>query len=293
MSHISHCMCPSCKDGTLHASDCAAHNMPAHPSGPCDCGALAASEARDVGNEEIEAVIACLGDDAAMLRGLDQYEEVSANMERAAELLATRASEAAPIDPLSDEGQRAGYERSPVEAAPVAVGDAKNGVTLTGTQLLAALDFIAPDRDTDREQLEGEVTIQSGTGHSGDGLYCWCAEYPGEGAVLLADEIDGSTYAPREIEPVPHWPYCKHCKAAFQFDAARAAARCDCGENEWNDARPAGWVPNPALAAQAAPSAPDALDEMTRSRNTWRALAEAAKRDLHAFGEARQKNGGK
>ncbi|MDN7609532.1 hypothetical protein QZM28_22835 [Burkholderia multivorans] len=62
-------------------------------------------------------------------------------------------------------------------------------VTLSGAQLLEALDFIAPDRDTD--QLESEVTIQYGEGHTGKGMYCWCTEYPDEGAIFL----DGSTPA--------------------------------------------------------------------------------------------------
>jgi len=33
-----HCQCFACKDGILHASDCAVHNGPAYPAGPCDCG---------------------------------------------------------------------------------------------------------------------------------------------------------------------------------------------------------------------------------------------------------------
>ena len=33
-----HCQCIACKDGILHASDCAVHNGPAYPAGPCDCG---------------------------------------------------------------------------------------------------------------------------------------------------------------------------------------------------------------------------------------------------------------
>lgn len=33
-----HCMCIACKDGVLHKSDCAVHNMPAYPNGPCNCG---------------------------------------------------------------------------------------------------------------------------------------------------------------------------------------------------------------------------------------------------------------
>ena len=32
------CQCPACLK-TLHASDCAVHNAPAHPVGECDCGA--------------------------------------------------------------------------------------------------------------------------------------------------------------------------------------------------------------------------------------------------------------
>lgn len=32
------CQCDACRP-TIHASDCAVHNMPASPNGPCDCGA--------------------------------------------------------------------------------------------------------------------------------------------------------------------------------------------------------------------------------------------------------------
>ena len=35
-----HCQCSACKDGKLHLSDCAVHNEPAYPAGPCDCGVL-------------------------------------------------------------------------------------------------------------------------------------------------------------------------------------------------------------------------------------------------------------
>ena len=34
----NHCMCGACKDGAIHASDCAVHNAPALPTGVCDCG---------------------------------------------------------------------------------------------------------------------------------------------------------------------------------------------------------------------------------------------------------------
>lgn len=33
------CNCAACSTGVQHASDCAVHNEPAHPNGPCDCGA--------------------------------------------------------------------------------------------------------------------------------------------------------------------------------------------------------------------------------------------------------------
>jgi len=36
----AHCQCFACKDGVLHASDCAVHNGPAYPAGPCDCGVM-------------------------------------------------------------------------------------------------------------------------------------------------------------------------------------------------------------------------------------------------------------
>jgi hypothetical protein len=88
---------------------------------------------------------------------------------------------------MTFEQYRALMKRPATEAhaAAVPTEDARGGLMLTAAQLLAALDFIAPDRDTDRDQLECEVTIQYGAGHSGDGLYCWCTEEPDEGAILL------------------------------------------------------------------------------------------------------------
>jgi hypothetical protein len=72
-----------------------------------------------------------------------------------------------------------------------------DSLTLSGAQLLEALDFIAPDRDAD--QLESEVTIQYGEGYTGKGMYCWCTEYPEEGAIF----IDGSTAVPAAPAPSP------------------------------------------------------------------------------------------
>lgn len=42
------CGCPACAVGVSHWSDCAVHNMPAMPNGPCDCGAMQAAAWRDI-----------------------------------------------------------------------------------------------------------------------------------------------------------------------------------------------------------------------------------------------------
>jgi hypothetical protein len=41
------CQCSTCKDGPKHWSDCAVHNEPAYPAGPCDCGTTAQSEGEE------------------------------------------------------------------------------------------------------------------------------------------------------------------------------------------------------------------------------------------------------
>lgn len=71
------------------------------------------------------------------------------------------------------------------DAAPEVVQVGRNALVLNGAQLLEALDFIAPDRATDAEQLESEIAIEYGEGHAGKGMYCWCAEYPEEGSWIL------------------------------------------------------------------------------------------------------------
>jgi hypothetical protein len=37
MEESQNCQCEACRDGTIHASDCAVHNMPAIENGVCDC----------------------------------------------------------------------------------------------------------------------------------------------------------------------------------------------------------------------------------------------------------------
>lgn len=40
----AHCQCSACKNGVIHASDCAVHNAPALPIGECDCGTAAPAQ---------------------------------------------------------------------------------------------------------------------------------------------------------------------------------------------------------------------------------------------------------
>lgn len=60
-------------------------------------------------------------------------------------------------------------------------------ITLNGYQLRNALEFCAPDATP--EQLESDVTIQYGDGHSGKGHYVCSTEYPDEGSILLDDSM--------------------------------------------------------------------------------------------------------
>lgn len=60
----------------------------------------------------------------------------------------------------------------------------RRSVTLSCAMLREALEFIAPDDAPD--QLSADVTIEwSDAGHSGAGYYCYDAEYPDEGSLLL------------------------------------------------------------------------------------------------------------
>ncbi|WP_063897382.1 hypothetical protein [Burkholderia ubonensis] len=109
------------------------------------------------------------------------------------------------VDDLIDRAIVPAIAASPVEQHEVAPAEGAidpseqlinfsgHSLTLTGAQLLEALDFIAPDRD--RDQLESELTFQRGEGHAGKGMYCWVSEYPEEGAIF----VDGSTAIPDEV----------------------------------------------------------------------------------------------
>ncbi|CAG9193979.1 hypothetical protein BCAR13_110078 [Paraburkholderia caribensis] len=89
--------------------------------------------------------------------------------------------------------QLAAYVKAALAAATAVTAEERKigvpDIILTGAQLLEALDFIAPDRATDLEQLEAKVAIQYGEGHGGKAYYVWCAEYPEEGSFVL----DGSS----------------------------------------------------------------------------------------------------
>ncbi|MGN6589323.1 MAG: hypothetical protein ACTHKE_03425 [Sphingomicrobium sp.] len=82
-------------------------------------------------------------------------------------------------------------------------------IILSGAQLLEALDFIAPDRANDPDQLESEVAFGYGEGHSGKAMYIWCAEYPEEGSFVC----DGSsvTAAPAQADPQGSNPPFANC----------------------------------------------------------------------------------
>ncbi|USY26673.1 hypothetical protein NIZ92_06455 [Alcaligenes sp. 1735tsa3] len=83
--------------------------------------------------------------------------------------------------------------KAPMSAEPV--------VTLNGAQLLQALDFIAPDRGTDPQQLECELTISFADGPAGGGYYCYCTDYPDEGAIMLDAEATSAPVAAQAKEP--------------------------------------------------------------------------------------------
>ncbi|WP_186112043.1 hypothetical protein [Burkholderia gladioli] len=114
--------------------------------------------------------------DACMFAGIGHDIDIGASIRDA-----YRRLDAAPAAPVAELP-----EADPADKP-------KPTLTLTGAQLLEALDLIAPDRSVD--QLESEVSFQHGNGHDGEGMYCWMTEYPDEGAT----KIDGSTVAAQAV----------------------------------------------------------------------------------------------
>lgn len=54
-SQAASCQCEACQMNGIHASDCAVHNEPAYPNGPCDCGA-AVSQAADQSGDATDMI---------------------------------------------------------------------------------------------------------------------------------------------------------------------------------------------------------------------------------------------
>jgi hypothetical protein len=108
------------------------------------------------------------------------------------------AATSAELEPTVTNGpQEAAPAEGAIDPSEQLIKFSGHSLTLSGAQLLEALDFIAPDRD--RDQLESELTFQRGEGHAGNGMYCWVTEYPEEGAIF----VDGSTANPAEAAPTP------------------------------------------------------------------------------------------
>ncbi|WP_233154808.1 dATP/dGTP pyrophosphohydrolase domain-containing protein [Candidimonas nitroreducens] len=123
-------------------------------------------------------------------------------------------------------------------------------VTLSGAQLLDALDFVAPDRITDPEQLESEATIQHGDGHSGRGYYCAFADYPEEGSIFL-DGTFGAAQPVLEGAPTP--PADGHFDTQAIRDVALEEAARQCEDiYSWRGAYSAGVMSTNTLDTCAA-----------------------------------------
>ncbi len=137
------------------------------------------------------------------------------NLDQPADIAAWNTRAASPVD----QPAAAPIDEPSVNGTIMFSGDS---LTLSGAQLLEALDFIAPDRDAD--QLESEVTIQYGEGHTGKGMYCWCTDYPEEGAIF----IDGSTAVPAAPAPAP-----SSADERAAFDPRALAESIDSMITEW------------------------------------------------------------
>ncbi|MFQ1084919.1 hypothetical protein [Bordetella trematum] len=113
--------------------------------------------------------------------------------------------------------EKTDFETAPSRpATPAASAEPVATATLTGAQLLQALDYVAPDRDAD--QLQAEAVIAFGEGHSGKGYYCWILDCPEEGAIMLEEALP-------ESYPFPHDPVA-HPAAAERAQVAPKAKQC-------------------------------------------------------------------
>ena len=65
----AHCQCTACKDGIIHASDCAVHNGPAYPAGECDCGVAQKTE-----REALKLALEVMQINLTLLEKIDPYK---------------------------------------------------------------------------------------------------------------------------------------------------------------------------------------------------------------------------
>lgn len=146
---------------------------------------------------------------------------------------------------------RKGMDLVPIFAAPSASAQqaepekVSRRVHLSAAQLLEALEFVAPDRDTDQDQLDGEVTIEHGEGHSGTGYYCYVSDYPEEGAILLDGESASSIIA----APAPASPaeYIKQLEKETSFAKTTLEATREAASGRNKGASPAALTDEPGL----------------------------------------------
>lgn len=140
---------------------------------------------------EMDAVIACLGDDAARLQ--ESEPEVADNMRAAERLL---------------EAFAASQQPAAVPSAPTKV----ETVTLDGHQLRHALDLLNPDGPENRDQLDDDLTFgivlhKADDGTISTGMCCWNEDMGDEVMPLDGEWVAPATQVP-DLTAVIHWLEC-------------------------------------------------------------------------------------
>ncbi|HEJ4855670.1 TPA: hypothetical protein SL612_005969 [Pseudomonas aeruginosa] len=123
---------------------------------------------------------------------------------------------------------RDAYQAGQARAALAQPSPVRSSLLINGYQLRAALDFIAPDGTA--EQLKSEACIewrQQDADFLEAGLYAFCAEYPGEGGVLLDEE-------PTNSQPSPAQELAER-GTQHRFSTTEQTCRHDFAGVWWND----------------------------------------------------------
>lgn len=178
---------------------------------------------------------------------------------------------------------RKGMDLVPIFAAPSASArqaepeKVSRRVHLSAAQLLEALEFVAPDRDTDQDQLDGEVTIEHGEGHSGTGYYCYVSDYPEEGAILLDGESASSIIA----APAPASPdeYIKQLEKETSFAKTTLEATREAASGRNKGASPADQV----SAGSAESWKQNAIDNAVQKQSLQDAILKAGRDYVRSF----------